>query len=249
MKLLFDGDMVVFRASSAVEFPVNWKDDLWILYADAADAKEQVDAFVEDTVNAVLSKLNYEGSYDIIMCFTCDHDNFRKKILPTYKDNRKGKMKPICYGAVRDWVRKNYFSLQRNALEADDLCGILSTRFKDDAVVISGDKDFRSIPGYFYDFIHGDLIHSTVEEANYWHLIQTLAGDTADNYKGCPGIGIKRAEKLLKSKGATWDTVVRAFKGSGCTEEDALVQARVSYILRNEDFKDGKVRLWTPRRE
>lgn len=76
--------------------------------------------------------------------------------------------------------------------------------------------------------------------------MQTMIGDTADNYKGCPGIGIKTAEKLFNKYGATWDTVVKSFKNAGCTEEDALVQARVARILRDEDFKDGKVKLWTP---
>ena len=38
-----------------------------------------------------------------------------------------------------------------------------------------------------------------------------------------------------------------AYVGKGYTEEDALVQARVARILREGDYSDGVINLWSPR--
>ena len=50
---------------------------------------------------------------------------------------------------------------------------------------------------------------------------------------GASGIGPKTAMKLLDKHGATWQTVVDAYESKGQTEEDALLNARLSYILRS----------------
>jgi DNA polymerase-1 len=75
-----------------------------------------------------------------------------------------------------------------------------------------------------------------------------LTGDAVDNYKGCPGIGKKKADILLREEGVKWKTVVDAFAKAGLDEFAALTQARVARILRAEDynFKNEEVLLWTP---
>lgn len=243
--ILIDADMVVFEACSSVETEIQWDSDLWTLHADAADAKAKVDDRVAFIVEKVLSKMKYDGAYEIIMCFT-DDINFRKDILPTYKANRIGKRKPVCYRAVKAWVFENYTTYQRPGLEADDCLGILATS-KPNTIIISGDKDFKSVPGRFYDYRRDAFYEITVEEADYWHMFQTLIGDAADNYSGCPGIGEKTAEKILAT-GHSWPIVVAQFEKKGLTAHDALIQARVARILHKEDydFKEKKVKLWEP---
>lgn len=245
--LLFDADMLVFETCSSVEQEINWGDDLWTLHADAADAKARIDDRVLSLTNTILTKLNHDGAYEILMCFT-DDNNFRKKILPTYKANRIGKRKPVCYKGVKDWVMENYTTYLRPYLEADDCIGILATS-KPNTIVISGDKDFKSVPGRFYNYRKGELYEISVEEADKWHLYQTLIGDTADNYSGCPGIGEKTAEKLLADE-CSWNAVVAQFTKKGLTEADALIQARVARILRKEDydFKKKEPILWEPKK-
>lgn len=249
LHLVFDGDMIVFQSCSSVEHEVNWEGDIWTLWADAADAKVEVDNRIADITSAVLDKLNYEGAYTINLCFT-GTDNFRKKILPTYKQNRLAKRKPVCYSAVKDWAKKHYRSYERPTLEADDLCGILATRYKGHTVIISGDKDFKSIPGIFYNFMKHEIYTISEDEADYFHLLQTLMGDTADNYTGCPGIGIKTAQKLFAENGVSWRVVVDAFIKKGLSVEYALQQARVAYILRDGDYdsKTQHVKNWSPSR-
>ena len=84
------------------------------------------------------------------------------------------------------------------------------------------------------------------EEADFNFLYQTLVGDSTDNYKGCPTVGAKKAEKLLLDKGATWNTVVDAYASQGLGEEVAIENARLARILRDGEynFKTKEVTLW-----
>lgn len=244
--IFIDADMLCFVSCCSVEREINWGDGLWTLHADAKEAETQIDDRVEGIVTTVLDKLNYEGEYRIIMCISDPKVNFRKKILSTYKANRIGKRKPVCYSEVLEWIKSNYTTKMIPTLEADDVIGIAATHFKGHEVHCSGDKDFMSIPGIFYNFIKGELYHISEREADKWFYTQTLIGDKADNYDGCPGIGEKTAEKIFKKEGVSWGTVKKTFLRKGLTEEDALQQARVARILRDTEWKDGKPILWSP---
>ena len=241
--LLFDADMIAFEMCSSVEQEINWGDDFWTLHADAADAKAGIDNRVSSLTETILKLLKHKGAYEILMCFS-DDNNFRKKILPTYKANRIGKRKPVCYKGIKEWMMEEFTTYLRPDLEADDCIGILATS-KPNTVIISGDKDFCSVPGRFYNYRKGEMYEISQEDADRWHMYQTLVGDTADNYPGCPGIGAKTAEKLLDAD-CSWDAVVAQFVKKGLTEEDALIQAQVARILRKEDydFKSKEAILW-----
>jgi DNA polymerase-1 len=245
LTLLFDGDMILFESCSAVETEINWEDDLWTLHADAAEAKAKIDSKIQALTEKVLRKLKFTGKYEIILCFT-DDVNFRKTLLPTYKANRAGKRKPVCYKGVKAWAMEAYRSYLRPSLEADDCLGILSTG-KPNCIIISGDKDFKSVPGRFFDYRRDEFYDISEEQANYWHMYQALIGDTADNYAGCPGIGPKTAEKIL-AEGTDWPNIVKTFEKAKLTEADALLQARVARILRVSDYDMQKKVpiLWSP---
>jgi 5'-3' exonuclease len=86
-----------------------------------------------------------------------------------------------------------------------------------------------------------------------------LVGDTADGYPGLPSVGPKKAEALLKDVFKThkawtlncpwaWDAVKAAYIARGLTEADAIKQARLARILRNEDWDAVKKEpiLWSP---
>ena len=100
LKILFDADMVVFRETASVETPIEWDNDLWTLHADAGEAKVKVDDAIVTFTEKVLRHYKHEGKYEILMCFS-DTDNFRKKVLPTYKLNRADNRKPTCYYGVK----------------------------------------------------------------------------------------------------------------------------------------------------
>lgn len=80
--------------------------------------------------------------------------------------------------------------------------------------------------------------------------MQTLAGDQTDNYPGCPGVGMKTADKLLDGliQKDMWSCVVERFNKAGLEEEEALLQARLAHILQvgEYDFDTNSVVMWTP---
>jgi 5'-3' exonuclease len=75
-----------------------------------------------------------------------------------------------------------------------------------------------------------------------------MSGDQTDGYSGIPGVGVKRAAALLDKEGCTWDTVVKAYKAKGLSEDDALLNARLAKILHNEHYDSERKQIlyWTP---
>lgn len=245
----------MYTVASAQEVPIEWDEDVWTLHSDFAAARLDFSNRVERLRETLKAD-------DVIMALTTQERNFRKDILPTYKHNRKTVRKPLCWGALRDYCASSFVTFIRDGLEGDDCLGILATRTADknvEKIVVSIDKDFKTIPGLHYNQGHPELGIQQVfeEQADYYHMLQTLMGDATDGYEGCKGVGPKTAEKILTLeptenaeafRRAMWRAVVEAYKKAGFGEEYALVQARCARILRASDynFKERKPILWCP---
>lgn len=238
---LIDADVLAYQAASAGEKPTNWGDGLWTLHS----YEEDVLQMFEDKLKGLLEKLDTDK---YILAFTAPN-NFRYSVLPSYKGNRVDKRKPMLLGWIREKAMATHECFLRDGLEGDDCLGILSTSGRYvDPVICSIDKDFKTIPGKFYDFGKDVLYDISEAEADWWHMYQTLVGDATDGYKGCPGIGPVAAKKILDQEGDMWTNVVAAFTKAKLGPEEALVQARVARICRASDYSFNKkeVILWNP---
>jgi DNA polymerase-1 len=177
-----------------------------------------------------------------------DRYTYRHELNPLYKAHRRDKRSPLGINDLREWACDEWKYLRVDRLEADDVLGIIGSRDPDGSIIVSGDKDFATVPCTWYNFLKDDLRKITKEEADFQHLVQTLAGDATDGYFGVPRVGLKTAEKILNKDGAEWQTVVNTYEKSGMTEEDALLNARMAFILRdgyyNKETKE--IKLWTP---
>jgi DNA polymerase-1 len=235
--ILIDADILLYKALTAAEKEVEWSEDLWSMWVDLGDARV---AFM-DQLKVITEVVPGAEPY---LCLT-DAVNFRKTLDPTYKAHRKKQRKPMCFGEFKQWVIDEYQVVQKPTLEADDCIGILGTKPGNTAFIHSGDKDLKQIPGQH--IVDGKVITITEEQATHLFYMQTLTGDTADGYPGCPGIGKVTAEKLLKD-GEPWPAIVSAYESKGLTEADALLQARLARILRWDDWdnKTQEVKLWVP---
>ena len=67
--------------------------------------------------------------------------------------------------------------------------------FDEDTIIVSDDKDLQTIAGYHYN--KGEVIEVSEQQALKNFYTQVLTGDTADNYKGCRGVGPVKAERIL----------------------------------------------------
>jgi DNA polymerase-1 len=245
--LLIDADIVGYKFAAAGQTGVDWDGD--------GEKSLIVDDFpqVAAEVDSYLSQLYVQLQADrMIICLSCPSaENFRLKVLPSYKENRKDVKKPVHLSAIRSYLSLHYETYQKPTLEADDVMGILSTHptlIKGKKIIVSEDKDMKTIPGWLYNPRKDEYPRLISQSAaDYWHLYQTLVGDTTDNYKGCPKVGHAGAEKLLNEE-QSWDAVKWMYHCKGLTEEDALVQARVARICRYEDYDYSKkgVILWQP---
>lgn len=246
MIALVDGDIVAYRAAIAEQRNYDWGDGPHSVVADnraAADAALQtIDAWVR------LAKAK-----DPIVCFS-GRANFRRHIMPTYKANRT-KAKPLAYVFTVNAMQDRFEHRLVDGLEADDLLGILLTTDKyRDAVVLTLDKDLRTVPGRHMNPLKEDRpVLVSEPDADFRWLMQTLHGDPTDGYGGIPKVGPKKAEAILRpARGAgmraMWAAVVGAYRKAGMTEGAALTMARVARILRRLDYdKDTKsVLLWHP---
>jgi len=242
---LIDADILAYQAAAAVEKPIQWDEDLWTLHAFENEAREK---FL-DHIIAILDKTKADK---FTLVFS-DSANWRKDVLPTYKANRSGVRKPILLKAIREESMVTYPFHLRPTLEGDDLMGIIATGhhiLTGEKILCSLDKDLKTIPGKHYNFGKDEFFEITPDEANYWHMFQTLTGDATDGYSGCPGCGPKTAEKILAQVQPEdyWNAVVKAYDAAGLSQDVALVQARVAKICQSTDynFKTKKVKLWNP---
>lgn len=233
--LLVDGDIVAYKAAVVAETPIDWGDGFWSLHAFEKDVISHMSVFMADIKEQ-------SGCTDFITCISGDN-LYRKDVAPYYKANRKGTRKPMLLNFAKKYLADNYNGRVEDKLEADDLLGVLGSADKN-TVIWSIDKDLLTVPAYH--LIEGKIVEVDQEEADYNFLYQTLVGDSVDNYKGCPAVGAKTADKLLLDKGATWQTVVEAFESKGLGEEVAIENARLARILRDGEynFKTKEVKLW-----
>ncbi len=277
--VLIDADIPIFMCSATNENPIYWGDGLWTLHSYEESTLNDFDYFIE----TIASELRA----DRVVLTVSDDANFRKDILPSYKHNRTNKRQPMLRYLLKDHAENEYDCYKRPGLEGDDVLGILAGShkiIKGERVIVSIDKDMKTIPGKILNWNHAwfaknkGLIKSvedaifevTDEQADYFHLLQTLAGDTVDGYGGCPGIGMQTADAILqepahvvypvtsvvksgKNKGTEkltwkkikgdftlWETIVSYFNKAGLSAEDALVQARVARICRYQDYNFKK---------
>lgn len=242
MALLIDADIIAYQAVSGSQQDVEFEPDVWHLYCDLADARKLFDRKV-DTLMAETSQKDY------LLCFSDpDKANFRKQLNPDqYKANRSGR-KPVGYWPfvlkVHEERKKKIRCKPR--LEADDILGILATRDEGKHVIWSLDKDLKQIPGIH--LVEGIEEAQDQADADDWFYTQVLTGDQVDNYPGCPGIGPAKAKKILATATDPWSAIINAYTCAGLTEADALLQARMAFILRHTHYnvETGKIKLWKP---
>lgn len=250
--LLLDADIIAFKVASVSQSSYQFPGCEPSIEVD--DWEAEVVPRIHDQVSKLTAQL---GTDKLIVCLSCPTaENWRLKVLPTYKGNRDYSKRPVLLQKVKDYLEANWPSYRRPTLEADDIMGILSTHptlVPGKKIIVSEDKDMKTIPGWLFNPAKDrkpKLIDE--QEADYWHLYQTLVGDATDGYTGCLGIGPKRAEAWLSAPepGCSWVAVVSAYESRGLTEEDALVQARVARICRasDYDFKNKEVIPWNPPR-
>ena len=260
MAALIDADIIAYIATAVTQSSIDWEDgEGEHVHASLPEAKRAFAATVDKWFAPT-------GQDELILCWTDrKKPTFRYRVHPHYKAQRVYGAKPVLLREIEAWAYDHWPSALIDDLEGDDVIGLMATDpARGDDCMVSTDKDLKTIPGRLY--VPGKSTRPgrvRLDRADWWWMIQTIEGDKSDNFKGAPGAGIKRAEKVLDDRQGLehmWSNVLEVYNDQfdkdrwreqfvyDDPETEALMNARCARILRHGDFNydTGKVRLWTP---
>lgn len=243
--VVLDGDILCYKAASAVQQVTEWDEDTVSVSFDKPEGVRCLSNMVSKVFRCLeAAGLPKENALFALSCRS--EDNFRRALWPDYKTNRSGAQRPIGLKAMRDphliseALPEGSKVVVREFLEADDVLGIMLSK---GYLCLSDDKDLGTCPGLLGKLSPDDsgnlrIRQVSVGEATRFLALQTLAGDSTDGIPGCPKIGLKTAEKLLASwdpgDAPLWENIVATYEKAKLTREDALRTFRMVFILREK---------------
>lgn len=199
--IVIDGNSLINRAFYALPLMTNSDGE----YSNA------VYGFCNMLVKAITE---YEPEY-IAVAFDVKAPTFRHKMYSEYKGTRKGmpeelaQQMPILKKILR---AMNIRTIEQAGIEADDIIGIISKRFKEHTIILSGDKDNLQLIDDTTSVWLTKKGISNLEKYDEVKLMEdynikpyqvielkALMGDNSDNIPGVPGVGEKTAMKLLNT--------------------------------------------------
>ena len=200
MKLLIDGDPIVYR----IGFACQKKDKETGLVT--ADPESHTLHSCKQFINQMLE----ETGADTYKIYLTGKGNFRYKVREDYKANRKGADKPVHYQLVRDYLVKKFKAQVVDGMEADDA---LALGQQSDTAIASIDKDLLMVEGRHYKYGKCTWQDVTAKQGEYVFYKQMLTGDRVDNITGIRGLGEKKASKLLDTTPRKdWDeTIIKLY--------------------------------------
>lgn len=236
-QLRIDADFYAYRSCQMGEEDLDFGDEVIIVASNFPLVTRMFERQIQDLMDRYETK-------DAVLYFT-GPNNFRKTVDPEYKGNRV-KRKPAGYKRLLNYAFENYTCKRIDCLEADDLIGLDCHLCEENFIVVSPDKDMKSIACRL--FTGEQEFQISPADADHQFHLQCLTGDVVDGYKGVPGIGPKSAEKILAQEGDPWTLIVQAYEKAGMTEQDALRNARLARILRPGEFNfdTNEPILWNP---
>lgn len=175
MIALIDADLVAYRCAATVT--EDMEEDI---------AYYRMDVLIQQIIEAT------SGSF--YQCYLTGRNNFRKKINPEYKANRKDTVPPVYLQQCRQWLIDNHNAIVSDGCEADDLLGIYQDQ---NTMICSLDKDLQMIPGKHYNWTKVELSTVNKQDGLRHFYKQMLIGDKADNIFGVDKIGPVKAGKAI----------------------------------------------------
>mgnify|MGYP000846215557 CR=1 FL=1 len=249
-ELLVDADSFTYTIGSRVMIPVELDDGNVHAVFNRADIKADLSTVLEDMFKELGTRKAkfFLSDPNPTACW-------RKRIYPGYKHKRVPGHRPVAYQAVREEIAARFEVFQEPNMEADDLVGMFATKpgkkKDEERVVVSPDKDLLTVPGFVYNPTKKTLDYMTENQADMNLMMQTLTGDSTDNYPGLPGCGPKTAARILDgcfTLKEAWPKVLAAYTKAGMSEDDAVKQAQMAGILRHGqyNFATKVVTPWSP---
>ena len=195
--LLIDADSIMYTATyfpedSLLDFPTEEE--------QIEEVKYRTRTKLQEIQNNVEEWFNITQTY----IFVGGKDNFRYKVFPEYKANRKDSVKSPFLPMVRKYMIEELNAIESHGGEADDyiIDGIAIS--KGNCIVSSIDKDVLyyspNIPLYDYrghDEVIGEFKYISTKQSRLSRASQVVIGDSTDGIPGAKGVGKAWCDKNM----------------------------------------------------
>jgi 5'-3' exonuclease len=195
--LLIDADSIMYTSTyfpeeSLLEFPTEEE--------QLEEAKYRTRTKLQEIQN------NVEEWYNIIQTyiFIGGKGNFRYKVFPEYKANRKDVVKSPLLPFIREYMIEELKAIESHGGEADDYIIDGISECSGNCVVSSIDKDVLyhspNIPLYDYrgyNDVLGEFKSISTKESRLARATQLVTGDSTDGVPGAKGVGKAWCDKNM----------------------------------------------------
>lgn len=191
--------------------------------------------------SAIEKTANYFGvnKSNVIVVPIMSGHSWKKDLYPSYKRTRT---RDEFLGLYREEIKKDRGIVFVNNLEADELLIVMHQYLRAlnvKHIIFSDDKDLKY---YATDYCKINITEEPelLDEVAMWsrQLEQMMAGDSEDNIKGIPKIGMKTAEKILTNTGYSIESVIREYKNRDI-DIDSCLRDLLLIIPMSEDYIDN----------
>ena len=234
---LIDGSAFIFRAYHALP-PLTRKSD-GLPVGAVAGFCNMLQRYVEGNNGP-------DAPTHVAVIFDHSGRSFRNQMYDKYKANRPPTPEDLVpqFPLTRDATRAFNISCKEvEGFEADDIIATLATQARNaggSCTIISSDKDMMQLVGggvFMLDAMKNKLIdrEGVVEKFGVYPErvvdVQALAGDSADNVPGAPGIGIKTAALLVNEFNTLEELLDRANEIKQPKRRESLLDNRAQIEL------------------
>jgi len=227
---LIDGSAFIFRAYHALP-PLTRKSDALLIGAVAG--------FCNMLFKQIEANTGNDAPTHIAVIFDHSGKTFRNDIYDKYKANRPPAPEDLRpqFPLTRDATRAfNIACIEVENYEADDIIATLANQARDAGgrcTIISSDKDMMQLVGGGVEMLDA-MKNKRIDVEGVQEKfgvgpdrvadVQALAGDSADNVPGAPGIGIKTAALLINEYGDLETLLERAGEIKQPKRREALIE-------------------------
>jgi 5'-3' exonuclease len=195
--LLIDADSIMYTSTyfpeeSLLEFPTEEE--------QLEEAKYRTRTKLQEIQN------NVEEWYNIVQTyiFIGGKGNFRYKIFPEYKANRKDTVKSPLLPFIKEYMLEELGAIESHGGEADDYIIDAISECSGSCVVSSIDKDVLyhspNIPLYDYrgyNDVLGEFKSISTKQSRLARASQIVIGDSTDGVPGAKGVGKAWCDKNM----------------------------------------------------
>jgi 5'-3' exonuclease len=181
--------------------------------------------------DTLMRELIHTMQADTYQCFLSGKGNFRYKVNPEYKANRKDTVDPRFRLDCKAFLFQEWNATESVGCEADDLLGIYQT---DDSIIATIDKDLLMIPGWHYNWVKDEKTYTTPLDGIRFLYKQMLIGDKADNIFGVNGLGPVKSSKLIDCLETEEEMIQVVFDLYNQDVDRFIVNAQCLWIMQEQ---------------